>query len=190
MSYVFTEMDVRRAHSAAAQAKRRETFAHNTRLRRDDVRRLRERGMVPLAIADALLLADATTAHYLRDLERAGELEPTPPYLSLAWRDTKSEVSRPSPGALARPPDFIRGAADMEGGAHVDPRRPGPSIGKKLDGPPTSSRIPTNPIGHWSGVGWASWRPGGASRRASLSRKWSASLTSSCPSSEVLFGES
>jgi hypothetical protein len=48
---------------------------------RHDVGVLRRRGLVPLAIATALGLAPATTARYLRELEREGAIDPIPAYV-------------------------------------------------------------------------------------------------------------
>lgn len=61
------------------------TSEHGERLRaerRESVRRLYVRGLVPLAIADALGWADARVARYLNELEDEGAIEPVPSYLS------------------------------------------------------------------------------------------------------------
>jgi hypothetical protein len=75
----------RRARTPEAWAKRRETLRWKDQLRREDVAILRRRGLVPLAIGPALGIPDRTIARYLRELERAGEIEPLPPYLTLTW---------------------------------------------------------------------------------------------------------
>jgi hypothetical protein len=88
--YIFSVADgVRgreRALSEGSRRKRREAWRLVREMEREAVRRLWRRGMVPLAISDELGLPDRTTVRYLRELERAGEIDPVPSYLSLVWR--------------------------------------------------------------------------------------------------------
>jgi hypothetical protein len=50
---------------------------------KEEVRELRERGLVPLAIGPALNMPASTVVRYLRELEREGAIDPIPHYLSL-----------------------------------------------------------------------------------------------------------
>jgi predicted transcriptional regulator len=72
----------RDSRSPEAWAKRRETLRWKAEIRKQDIAILRNRGMVPAAIASQLGISMRTLAKHLRELERDGLIEPIPPYLS------------------------------------------------------------------------------------------------------------
>ena len=71
----------REAHSDAANAKREQTIETRQRLEREDVLLLRNRGLVPLAIADTLAIS---LRRVVACLEEAGEEIPS--YLT-TWNE-------------------------------------------------------------------------------------------------------
>jgi hypothetical protein len=67
VGYQFTREDVRRTHSEEALQRRRETLAYARQLVREDVLRLWQRGLVPLAIAAAVSRSVSYVSEILRD---------------------------------------------------------------------------------------------------------------------------
>jgi CRP-like cAMP-binding protein len=84
--YVFSVKDGERARqkalSAESRQRRRETWQAYREQELRAVRGLRQRGLVPLAIADVLGLPDETVSRHLRELELAEEIDAIPAYLS------------------------------------------------------------------------------------------------------------
>ena len=77
------------AYAPESLAKRKATFAKRVRLRKEDVRRLRNGELVPLGIAD--LLGLKSVARYLRELKRKEQLNP---FLLISVSDLRQRFFR------------------------------------------------------------------------------------------------
>jgi DNA-binding MarR family transcriptional regulator len=76
-------LGLQRAHGPEGRKRYSETMARLRSIDREAVRILRERGLVPLAIAPELRMPDSTVAMHLRALERDGLIDPIPSYLEV-----------------------------------------------------------------------------------------------------------
>jgi CRP-like cAMP-binding protein len=88
--YVFSARDGETARQKALSAESRRKRGETWQAYREEELRavlgLRQRGLVPLAIADVLGLPDETVSRHLRELEASGELASVPEFLSRELR--------------------------------------------------------------------------------------------------------